>query len=227
MIGPALCHRHLLVVEDDAATRRAVQQLVEAAGWTVITAASVVDGRRWLARRQFAGALVDLGLPDGDGFELVVEARQRWPQMPVLVLTSARAWASIEAALRGGARGYLLKEDLASRLVPALGELAEGGAPLSAQVARQLLDRTYVAEAPSAPPPPCLGEPAEPPLTAKEREVLCGLDAGLSYAEIAATHAISVNTVRSHIRSLYDKLRVHSRGRAVRAGRARRDPSAR
>lgn len=226
MIAPPLSHKHLLMVEDDEPTRRAVLRLMSADGWSAVAAGSIAEGRHWLARRQFACALLDLGLPDGDGIELLRHARATCPTMPVLVLTSARAWSAIEAALRGGARGYLLKEDLVSRLGPALHELTQGGAPLSGQVARQVLDQSFAAQPPqeAKPSPPPNGDPPQPPLTQREREVLGHLEAGLSYSEIAQTGGVSLNTVRSHIRSLYDKLGVHSRGRAVQQGKGQRAP---
>lgn len=216
--------KHLLVVEDDHMMRQAVVRLVGAEGWTAVEAGTVADGSAWLARRQFACALMDLGLPDGDGLELVVQAQATWPAMPVMVLTSARGWTAIEAALRHGARGYLLKEDLAHRLGPALRDVAEGGLPLSAAVARQVVEHTVyrnpIAAGAAQAAPPAAAVPGV--LSQREGEVVRMLEAGLSYTAIAAASGISINTVRTHIRTLYEKLHVHNRSSAVRVARGMR-----
>lgn len=208
--------RHLLLIEDEPAIHAAVQMVLAPAGWSCVAAASAAQGRKWLTQREFACILVDLGLPDGNGLDLVELAAQLCPTTPVLVLTTATAWTCVEAALRAGARGYLLKEDLATRLVPALQEMGRG-VVLSSRVAEQ------VVHAALGPPPGQLPEiPSDDGqlhLSSREREVLRWLVAGLTYQQMAEAGGVSLNTVRSHIRSLYEKLHVHSRAQAQIAAR--------
>lgn len=214
-----------LVVEDDPAIVQAVGLILRTAGWSIQHAPRVGDAVHWLTRRRFAVAVVDLGLPDGSGQEVIRESQARWPGMPVLVLTIATAWPQVEAALRAGAVGYLLKEDLGRRLVPALEDLLRGGSVLSAAVARDMV-RSVVGEPNSASGRgPLTGRvsvalaPADGPgLSRREQEVLAMLAFGHTYDDIGGSLGISTNTVRTHIRSLYEKLGVNNRTLAVREG---------
>lgn len=205
--------KQLLIVEDEAPVARAVSLLLAGTAWSPVIAPTAEAARMWLARRQFACILMDLFLPDGAGVDLIAMAKQMWPAVPILVLTSAHATPVVEAALRAGAGGYLLKEDLAGRLLPALAEVSAGAMPLSARVAGPLiaaaLQQPRPIEANSAPPS------NRTPLTEREYAVLRGLAAGLSYAAIAKAQGVSVNTVRSHVRAVYDKLGVHNRTQAL------------
>jgi DNA-binding NarL/FixJ family response regulator len=155
-----------------------------------------------------AVAVVDLGLPDGDGVEVVAALSNLAVPVPVLVLTSAVGDTRIMAALRAGARGYLFKEDFA-RLPLALDDVMRGGLPMSASVTTlvlQLLLGTSTAVPAPAP---------YSTLTARECDVMEGLRRGMSYAEVGALLGMSTNTVRTHIRSVYEKLDVSSKTEAV------------
>jgi len=197
----------LLLVEDDAATRGAIQSLLEASGYAVRSAAS---GRLALqAFRQKAPqvVLLDLGLPDIDGAEVVRSMQAENVEVPVIVLSVVTSESRILEALRAGALGYLLKEDL-GRLLPALAEALDGGAPMSPSVARLVLGQLH--RRPSQPAPSLL--------TSREREVLERLASGLSYEQIALTLQVALNTVRTHVRSIYRKLDSATRLEAVLAG---------
>jgi DNA-binding NarL/FixJ family response regulator len=111
-------------------------------------------------------------------------------------------------ALRAGAVGYLLKDDFGARLVPALDEACAGGSPMSPTIARRVL-------ASFAEPPSTASADLVPPLTKREHEVTVLLADGASYDEIGRTLGVSTNTVRSFIRSIYDKLHVCSKTEAV------------
>jgi len=230
-----------LLVEDDPAIARAVQAVLRAAGWSTHLAGDVATALKLVEHRRFSAAIVDLGLPDGCGLDVITGCRGRWPAMPVLVLTVASAWCRVHAALQAGAAGYLLKEDICRRLAPALHELLQGGCPLSAQVARDLVVRTVgppcSAAAPGSAALPdstalpfaraARALPMAQGLSARENDVLALLARGQTYDEIAACLKLSANTVRTHVRSLYDKLGVHNRTMAVRTGQLRgllRDP---
>ncbi len=154
-------------------------------------------------------AFVDLGLPDGDGVDLVRRFVARWSDVPVVVLTVARANERVLAAVNAGARGYLLKEDLGSRLGPAIQEALDGGAPMSPSIARRVLE--LLASQLQEPLTPSAGEP----LTARELAVLRELADGASYLQAAAALGVSINTLRAHVRSVYRKLAVGTKTEAV------------
>lgn len=152
--------------------------------------------------------VVDLGLPDGNGIDVIAALSTDQPQLPVLVLTIASTEAQILAALRAGARGYLFKEDL-GRLRRSVDDMLAGESPMSAGVAKLVLAQLRQQ--------PCdvQGTEARGTLTARELEVVDGLRSGLTYDEVGHSLGVSTNTVRTYIRSVYDKLQVSSKTEAV------------
>ncbi len=151
-------------------------------------------------------AFVDLGLPDGDGVELVTVLSSRWPDVPVVVLTVQHDDARVLAAFRAGARGYIFKDDVPVRLRHALEDALAGGAPMSAAVARRVLG--LVAALPDVPS-------SHEPLTAQELRVVSELATGATYEQSASALGVSLNTMRTHVRNIYRKLSVGSRTEAV------------
>jgi DNA-binding NarL/FixJ family response regulator len=157
-------------------------------------------------------AFVDLGLPDGDGVDLIRDLGARWPDVPLVALTVARADARVLEAVRAGARGYLLKEDVGTRLEQAIREALDGGAPMSHPIARRVLD--LLGAAPSTP----TSSSEREALTARELATLRELANGSTYLQAAATLDVSINTLRAHVRNIYRKLAVGSKTEAVMAG---------
>ena len=153
--------------------------------------------------------LIDLGLPDGTGTEVLRAVHDLRVRPLALVLTVFDDAEHVFDALRAGAIGYLLKEDVATRLLSFIDEVCAGGAPMSSTIARRVL--TSFAE-PSAE----ASVTREAALTAREREVTELLADGASYDEIGRTLGISTNTGRGFIRLIYDKLHVCSKTEAVR-----------
>jgi DNA-binding NarL/FixJ family response regulator len=200
--------RSLLVVEDDPRLQEAAGLLLRASGYQTAVARTGAEALSRLAAQPFDVAVVDLGLPDMDGTELIASVVRRWPKMPVLVLTVADTRERILAALRAGACGYLFKEDMGTRLAPALEEVLAGGVPLSPAAAQLVL-----ATVRRAPPEPT--RPAEAALTSREHRVLELLTSGLTYEEVAQVLEVSINTVRTHVRSIYAKLDVNTKAEAV------------
>ena len=150
-------------------------------------------------------AIVDLNLTDGKAHGLIAELRERGVQ--VLVLTVHQDDDSIFEALRAGAGGYLLKQESQVALGSALRLLRDGGAPISPRIARRLAESF---RAPGADlPDPTVG------LTPRERELVGLFAKGITYGEVADLLGLSLNTVRSHVRNLYDKLQVCSKAEAV------------
>lgn len=198
----------VLVVEDDERFAQAAALLLRRAHREVVVASDARSAREAASSGRFDAFVVDLGLPDEDGVELVRWLAGRAPHAPILVSTVARARATILDAVRAGASGYLFKEDMARRLAPAVEELLLGGAPMSAGAAQVVLDRLR-----------SVREDAErssaATLTPRERDVLRELARGLTYEQVAVVLGVSANTVRAHVRSIYEKLDAATRTEAV------------
>jgi DNA-binding NarL/FixJ family response regulator len=202
----------VLVIEDDAPTRERLAEIIEQADGLELSgsAGDCASARAALERRPHPQVLlVDLGLPDGSGVDLIRESR-RLPQPPeAMVISVFGDERHVVSAIEAGATGYLLKDAPAERIVTAISELLRGGSPISAGIARHLLRRFQQPAAPAA------GDGGLPELTPREMEVLLLVGKGFSYAEIAATLEVSTHTVTSHIKHIYRKLEVRSRGEAV------------
>lgn len=205
----------VLVVEDNPKISTAISLVLSSAGITALeTARTAHEAETRVGRGAPDLLLVDLGLPDRDGVDLIRLLRARAFRAPILVLTSATAPDRILAALHGGADGYLLKEDLDAKLAASVRDLAAGGTPLSDAAAKVLLrDLRRRAPAPRY--------DSGPALTPRQSAVLELLSTGASYCEIGRDLGMKVNTVRTHIRSLYDKLGVENRAEAVNLAWAR------
>ena len=154
---------------------------------------------------------MDLGLPDADGVDLVRELATSAPELPVVVLTVHQAGSRILAAFQAGAWGYLLKEQLGERLVPALEEARTGGCPMSPAIAQHVLSLVR-----SLPTPVRVATDSVPQLTERELSVLRLFAQGGTYAESAVSLGVSLNTLRTHTKSIYAKLGASSRREAVR-----------
>ena len=151
--------------------------------------------------------LSDIGLPGRSGIEGLPLLRARLPEAQVLMLSVYADAERVFEALKAGAVGYLLKDTPLAQLKEHLLQVAAGGSPMSPGVARYVVQAFQ--QLPEAPPAP---QPATKPLTARELEVVRGIEDGLSYKLIAERHFISIDTVRNHIRSVYRKLQINSKG---------------
>jgi len=151
--------------------------------------------------------VMDLRMPDLDGATATAEIARVAPDVAVLVLTMFDDDESVFAAMRAGARGYLVKGASQDEIVRAINAVAAGEAIFGPGVARRVL-RYFAA-------PPKLAEPAFPELTAREREVLDLVAAGLSNAAIAARLRLAVKTVGNHTSAIFAKLQVAGRAEAI------------
>ncbi len=167
--------------------------------------------------------LMDLGLPGLSGIECTRRMKALLPQVRIIALTVFEERATIIEAICAGADGYLLKRTPADRILAQLRTVVAGGSPLSAAVARTVLDIIRLSETGrlKAPARTTDGASSSLDLTQRERDVLGCLVDGRSYKGCARDLGISIETVRSHIRSVYSKLQVHNVAEAV--GRALRE----
>ncbi|MCX8016522.1 MAG: response regulator transcription factor, partial [Rhodocyclaceae bacterium] len=147
--------------------------------------------------------LVDIGLPDGSGLDLIFALSQRWPDAEILVFTVFGDEAKVIAALQRGATGYLLKGCSSSELLQAIFDVLQGGTPISPTLARHLIKHFRLAPAP------------QDSLTPREIDVLREVAAGYTNVEIATRLNLSPQTVSTHIKNIYKKLNVSSRVQCV------------
>jgi len=150
--------------------------------------------------------LVDLGLPDMPGLEVVRQIAARHPSCDILVVTIFGDEESIISALEAGAHGYLLKGALEHDIAEDIRQLRNGGSPLSPVIARQVLKRLV---------PGRRAASANSQLTPRETEILNAIARGFTYAETGELLHLSVQTVHTHLKNIYKKLAVHSKTEAV------------
>lgn len=201
---------HVLVVEDVKETADWLTVRVQAAfgaGVRVQQAHTLAAARKLLARETFSMAVVDLGLPDGSGVELLQELAGAGRNTITVVATIYDDDAHIFSALRCGAGGYLLKDQSDEDIERALAGIREGVPPISPSVARRMMEFFVQHERHEA-------NEGEDRLTPREKEVLILIANGLSVIEAAASLGISVHTGRGYVKEIYRKLGISSRAEA-------------
>jgi DNA-binding NarL/FixJ family response regulator len=210
-----------LIVEDDPATRRRIHALLSGllgAGSTIVTAASVAAAMEQAKGQQakgqrFALALIDVGLPDGSGVDIIAWLHAHAPDTVSVVISTWGDEDTVLAALRSGATGYLLKESEDAELSLSLNSLRRGGAPIDPVIARRIL--AYVADTPATPATPAPPSTRAPQLSERELEILQLVARGYSNPEIATAIGLSRFTIEDHTKKIYRKLAVNSRTAAV------------
>jgi DNA-binding NarL/FixJ family response regulator len=200
------------LVEDDAGFRTAFVAAIEnAPDMTVCAIATTrAQGLEMLRGAPAQVLLVDLGLPDGSGIDVIRAAQQAWPDCPAMVTTAFGDESHVIASIEAGACGYLLKDSSPQGVVGEIRTLAAGGSPISPFIARRVLLRLR-------------GVPAAPAedttLSSREAQVLELVAKGFTFEEIAQRLAVSHHTVQTFVRRIYAKLEVHSKTEAVHEAR--------
>jgi DNA-binding NarL/FixJ family response regulator len=205
----------ILIVEDDDEFRGACVRAIGAAPdmQVVGEAGTLAAGMALLAEGPDA-VLVDLGLPDGRGTDLIREAAHRLPGAEIMVVTVFGDEASVMESIAAGATGYLLKDVAAGKLVEHIRELLSGGSPITPVIARQLLNRV--------PREDLRANEDGVTLSEQETRVLGHAATGLSYEEIAGLMQISRHSVQTYVKRAYRKLQVHTKVEALAEARRRR-----
>ena len=204
----------VLLVEDQDHTRERLARVIEGHPQLTLLAAvgTFAEAQEQLAKQPPRVLLTDLGLPDGNGIDLIRTAQANHPETDCMVITVFGDEKHVIGAIEAGASGYLLKDGSADYIGQSIMQMLNGGSPISASIARYLLKRFQ------APPAANPSEPTPadaPKLTEREQEVLKLIAKGFAYGEIADMLHLSVHTVTSHIKQIYRKLAVRSRGEAV------------
>ena len=198
----------VVVIEDERELRNGLQTLLNfTPDFTCVKSfGSMDEALRNIESDTADLILTDIGLPRLNGIEGTRILRERFPALPIVVLTVHSEDDKIFQALCAGANGYLLKNTSAAKIIEALKEVLDGGAPMSPAVARQVvkLFRTF------SPP-----EHADYSLTEQEKLILKMLVEGHHYKTAAYELDISTSTVSFHLKNIYSKLQVHSKSEAV------------
>ena len=196
------------IVEDDAVLRKSLARLVaDTKGMQCLaTCATGEEALQKLPPLKPQVVLMDLNLPQMPGTECIRRLKEILPETQVIVLTVYEDSEHIFRALKAGASGYLLKRAEPDEVLDAIRNAREGGAPMSSQVAHRVVS-SFHASAPSG-----LNTTA---LTEREKEILTFLSKGFANKELADKLNISVPTVRTHLRHIYEKLHVRSRSEAI------------
>jgi DNA-binding NarL/FixJ family response regulator len=207
----------VVLVEDDTDTRRRFVDMIQAepALRLVAECRNAAEALAYFEHQKADVLLTDLGLPDQSGVQVIRYCAKRWPECEIMVITVFGDEAHVLASIEAGATGYVLKDTSSAELVEHVRTLRLGGSPISPMIARHLL-RRHRDHAPDTLPQPVQVQAAEQELlSAREVEVLSYIAKGFSFAEIAGFMQISVHTVMTHVKRIYRKLAVHSRGEAV------------
>jgi DNA-binding NarL/FixJ family response regulator len=207
------------IVEDDPASRKMIVSLLQADP-DYIVVAELAEGQAAIAALGHLAldiALVDIGLPDISGIDVIRSLKALNPDCNVLVITTFGDEKTVTSALEAGADGYLLKGTALEELKRDIRALRDGGSPLSPMIARKLLNRLQTRAADQR-----AESAAETTLTPREHEILDMIAKGFSYAETSKICGISPATVHSHLKSVYRKLEVHSKTEAVYEARRRK-----
>jgi DNA-binding NarL/FixJ family response regulator len=205
------------IVEDEPEVRRRFEDAVQAhprLSWQ-FSAGSAAEAIAWTERRSADVYLVDLGLPDRDGRDFIRWLVRRQPDALAMVVTVFGDEDHVLSSLEAGAMGYLLKDVPGSEIAQRIVELHEGGSPISPSVARSVIRRFA---SPGATP---ASSAQDNPLSKRELEVLRLIEKGMTYDEVGQVLQISWHTVTTHLRRVYHKLQVGSRGEAVYEARQR------
>ena len=221
----------ILIVDDDPLMRmrlaRVCAQVAPQAACQM--ADSLAQARAWLDAQAFELVLLDIGLPDGSGLELLPWLQQHAPGTDTVVISSLGDDATVLTAIRAGAVGYLLKNGSDVELQLSLASMQRGGAPIDPVIARRILHLMAAAPSPKGPMPEKVTvvnirpetTAAKPALSERELDVLQLVAQGHTNREIAGALGLSVHTIECHAKNIYRKLAVHSRAGAVYSARSK------
>jgi len=200
---------NVLIADDSTPFRQGLRDLLRSVdGVTIIAEAAKGDEAVVrAAQSQPDVVLMDLRMPDVNGIEAARSIVETSPHIAVLMLTMFEDDESVLAAMRAGARGYILKGASRIEIVRALQVANDGGLVFGPGVARRVLEHFSLADQPDRVP--------FPQLSVREREILSLIAEGINNTEIANRLTLSPKTVRNHIYSLYQKMQVHGRAEAI------------
>ena len=203
------------LVEDDVHFQNAFMEAIQEAPDMLLldVAGTRAEGLMALDKTQADVLLVDLGLPDGSGIDVIRAAHAKWPGCSIMVSTTFGDEMHVMQSIEAGASGYLLKDSEPERMVFEIRSLYAGGSPISPLIARQILMRFKSTDRSSA----TFVEQRRrsDTLSTREKEVLEYITKGFTSDEIAALMSVSRHTVQTFVRRIYAKLEVNSKAEAI------------
>lgn len=217
--------QRILLLDDDPLARLRMRHILQRLQPHALCAeaGSLSEARDLLGNQAFQLALVDIGLPDGNGIAMLEWMRVHAPATEAVVLSGQGDTDTVLRAIRAGAVGYLHKAGDDAELEMSLASMERGGAPIDPVIARRILLMVGAppdtAVAPPLPPSRTKAGAPAGPLSGRELQVLGLVAQGCGNAEIAEQLFLSVNTVACHTKSIYRKLAVRSRSAAVHSAR--------
>lgn len=197
------------IFEDSKPLRESLQQLVDSREDMICTGA-FADANKLLRNMEDANpdvVLMDINMPGTSGIEAVQVIKEKFPNVQILMQTVFEENDKVFAALCAGASGYMLKKTPPQKMIEAIHETYNGGAPMTPSIAVKVLQMFRHQSIPAK------NEFID--LSEREKEILGVLVKGKSYNAIAETCFISIDTVKTHIKHIYEKLHVHSKSEAV------------
>ncbi|HEX9514118.1 MAG TPA: response regulator transcription factor [Puia sp.] len=203
----------IIIYEDNQALRESIEQLFTYSKdyYLLGSFPNVMQVESEVKKLKPDLIIMDIEMPGGrNGIEAVRKIRTFDQQTPIIMLTVFDDQVNVLDAIYAGASGYLLKKHLSDRLMEAMQEVLSGGAPMSPNVARMVVASMHKYPSPADP---------KYQLTAREKEILSALTQGMGYKRIADTYYISLDTVRTHIKHIYQKMQVHSQIEAIAKGK--------
>ena len=203
----------VVIFEDNQPLRESISQLLADSGAFVLLGSfpNALQADKHVKDLKPEVILMDIDMPGGvNGVDAVKKIRAFDRQTPIIMLTVFDDQTNVLEAVFAGASGYLLKKHLSDHLADSIRDVLSGGAPMSPNVARMVIASMHKY-------PSSTGN--EYQLTSRETEILAALAQGTGYKAISARLFISVDTVRSHIKNIYQKMQVHSQLEAVARGR--------
>lgn len=194
----------IMIVEDQEGVREGLRLLISGSeGYRCIAACRTAEEALERLREEVPHViLMDINLPGMQGTECVVHVRNLYPEVQVMMLTVFENTEEIFRSLQAGATGYLLKKTPPAQLLEAIRDLVNGGSPMSSEIARKVVQAFHFSPKEKF---------AEANLTSREEEILVFLAKGYLYKEIANELFINIETVRTHIHNIYQKLHVRTR----------------
>jgi DNA-binding NarL/FixJ family response regulator len=206
----------VILVEDDVAFQQALQHtFVTAPDMLLVAVLSTrAQGLKVLDDAPVDVLLVDLGLPDGSGIDVIRAAHAKWPDCNIMVSTAFGDEMHVMQSLEAGAAGYLLKDSSTSSIASEIRSLHQGGSPISPLIARQILMRFRQQDA-LQPLVPTSPNATRARLSTREQQVLEYITKGFNSDEIAGLMGVSRHTVLTFVRRIYKKLEVSSKAEAI------------
>ncbi len=211
----------VLIVEDEYVIQCRLKNILKDLGYSdevLLFANNVREAEYLLQQEPFCLALIDLGLPDGNGISIIEKIHELGSQTLILVVSAWSTQDSLLKAIKAGATGYVLKERDDTEVSLAIRSILRGGAPIDPFIAREILKQISSSE-PSSSLEQVVPDPEQESLTQREKEILSLVAQGLSNHEIADELCVSRYTVESHIKHIYRKLSVSKRTKAVSTAR--------